>query len=132
MTLKLHMKTLDGTRQVVLKTDKLLTHQFPHVIYFKSGNKVLPNMTWRPPYCLKCKGIGHTRKYCLKSRGYVAAVHSTKNHNPTPAVRSHAPVPSEAPVSSGPVVPSTEQRGFAEGAAGLPCGDQADEKGSSA
>ena len=61
--------TLDGTRQVVLKTDELLKQQIPHIINFKSGNKVLVTMPGRPPYCLKCKGIGHTRVQNLCS-GY--------------------------------------------------------------
>ena len=41
--------TLDGTREVKLKTDELSKQQIPYVVNFRSGQKVLVTMAGRPP-----------------------------------------------------------------------------------
>lgn len=65
---------LNGTREVRLKTDEFRRHQIPHMVQFKSGQNILLTMAGRPPYCLRCRSVGHVRQRCPGSRSYAAAV----------------------------------------------------------
>ena len=60
--------TLDGVREVRLKTDEDSKHNIPHIVHLPSGQSLLLTMIGRPPYCLKCRTVGHTRKDCPKNR----------------------------------------------------------------
>ena len=63
--------TLDGTRQVKIKVDEFKKQTIPHVINFKSVQKLL--VTMAGPYCLKRKAIGHVRQRCPGIRSYADA-----------------------------------------------------------
>lgn len=100
--------TLDGTREVKLKVDEFMKQNIPHIVNFKSGQKILITMAGRPPYCLKCKSIGHVRQRCPGTRTYAVAVNSDNKDGssqgsgaPVPPVAQQSPVAS----SSGPVGP---------------------------
>ena len=54
----------DGVREVKLRVDEMKKHMIPHVVHFNSGQSVLLTIPGRPPYCLKCKTVGHTRGNC--------------------------------------------------------------------
>ena len=54
----------DGVREVRIKVDEFQKQLIPHLVKFQSGQSILVTMYGRPPYCLKCSNIGHTRKNC--------------------------------------------------------------------
>lgn len=56
--------TFDGVREVKVKVDEFKKQQLPHIVHFNSGQSILVTMSGRPPYCLKCRSIGHTRLRC--------------------------------------------------------------------
>lgn len=94
--------TLDGVREVRLKTDERNKHKIPHIIHFSSGQSVLVTMQGRPPYCLKCKTVGHVRQRCpTNNRSFAQVVEGPGTAEPVP-VPPPAPV---APVTS-PAEPS--------------------------
>lgn len=92
--------TLDGTRQVKMKVDEFKKQTTPHIINFKSGQKLLVTMAGRPPYCLKCKAIGHVRQRCPGMRSYAAAAarnvddFDESQHSAVPPVAQESPVAS--------------------------------------
>ena len=123
---------LDGTREVKLKTDELSKQQIPHVVNFRSGQKVLVTMAGRPPYCLKCRSIGHVRNKCPGSRGYAAAVTNdlymvetdsqpdlymveTDSQPAGPSQPTADPVKNHPPATAAPVDQPTESTGSAGG-----------------
>ena len=70
-----HMKTsytnvctLNGMREVILKTDEKLKQRIPHMVKFGCGQSMLITMQGRPPLCLKCHEVGHTRRECETTR----------------------------------------------------------------
>lgn len=86
----------NGVREVRLKTDEFHKQQIPHIVNFNSGQSILITMQGRPPFCLKCKGIGHVRQRCPTSRSFAEAVERVADPAPTPAP---APEASSAPPS---------------------------------
>ena len=63
-----HVCALNGMREVLLKTDEIHKQRIPHLVKLSSGQSILITMQGRPPLCLKCNEIGHTRKDCPNAR----------------------------------------------------------------
>ena len=59
-----NITAMNGTRDVLLKTDEIRKQQIPHLVNIMSGQSVLITMLGRPPLCLKCKVVGNTRREC--------------------------------------------------------------------
>ena len=58
----------DGVREVRMKVDEFKKQMIPHVVRLNSGQAILFTMAGRPPYCLKCKSVGHVRQRCPKKQ----------------------------------------------------------------
>lgn len=101
--------TLDGTRQVKMKVDEFKKQIIPHIINFKSGQMLLVTMAGRPPYCLKCKAIGHVRNRCPGIRSYAAAAANHSRDHFDESQFSEAAFPPVAQESS--VAPSSGPAG---------------------
>lgn len=94
----------NGTREVRMKVDEFQRQQIPHVVHFNSGQAILVTMAGRPPYCLKCKHVGHVRQRCpLNERSYAATVSNLPTNKESP---SADPAPIRAQAAS--VAPSAE------------------------
>ena len=119
--------TLDGVREVRLKTDEVSRHNIPHIVHLPSGQSLLLTMIGRPPYCLKCKTVGHTRKDCPKNRFSNVVVEPV----PPPVHSGPAPGPTPTPVAEAPVAPPTEPSGSAGGSTESRDRDEAAVKGDS-
>lgn len=65
-----NLVALNGVREVLIKTDEIKKQQIPHLINFGCGQSVLLTMQGRPPLCLKCKQVGHTRRDCEPRRTF--------------------------------------------------------------
>ena len=103
--------TFDGVREVKLKVDEFQKQQLPHLVRFNSGQSILLTITGRPPYCLKCHQIGHTRQRC-PGRSYA---HVTANLQEERDGNRDLAVPAPSPVPSGSVPPSVEPTGSTDG-----------------
>ena len=102
--------TLDGVREVRLKTDELRKQRIPHVVHLSSGVTILITMPGRPPYCLKCKSVGHTRQKCPKNR--FSNVVRQQTHAPS---SDSTPAPTPTPVAEETVAPPDEPSGSTGG-----------------
>ena len=60
--------TFNGMREVTLKTDEKSKQRIPHMVKFGCGQSMLITMQGRPPLCLKCHEVGHTRRECESTR----------------------------------------------------------------
>ncbi|MEW8546863.1 MAG: hypothetical protein AB2693_25390 [Candidatus Thiodiazotropha sp.] len=69
-----NLVAMNGIREVLLKTDEIKKQQIPHLINLGCGQSVLLTMQGRPPLCLRCKQVGHTRKDCDPGRRTFAQV----------------------------------------------------------
>lgn len=63
-----HVCALNGLREVVLRMDEIKKQKIPHLVKLCSGQSILVTMEGRPPLCLKCSEIGHTRNDCPYGR----------------------------------------------------------------
>ena len=94
----------NGTREVRMKVDEFKKQQIPHLVHFNSGQAILVTMAGRPPYCLKCRHVGHVMQRCpLNERSYATTTSNLSVNKESPSV---GPAPIRAPVAS--VVPSAE------------------------
>lgn len=67
---------LSATRELTIMVDEESREEIPHVVTFNDGKvKILITMPGRPPYCLKCKKVGHIRSQCFPT--------NTPTHRPT-------------------------------------------------
>ena len=55
---------MKGMREVLLKTDEVQKQNIPQLVKLGSGQCILVRIQGRPPLCLKCHDVGHTRKDC--------------------------------------------------------------------
>lgn len=78
-----NLVAMNGIREVLIKTDEIKKQQIPHLINFGCGQSVLLTMQGRPPLCLKCKQVGHTRRDCEPRRTF-AVVASEGRHDDHP------------------------------------------------
>lgn len=69
----------NGTRQIKMKVTEFQKQLLPHIVYFNSGQAILVTMAGRPPYCLKCKSIGHVRQRCPHGNRSYAMVSRSEN-----------------------------------------------------
>ena len=67
-----NLVAMNGIREVLIKTDEIKKQQIPHLINFGCGQSVLLTMQGRPPLCLKCKQVGHTRRDCEPRRTFAS------------------------------------------------------------
>lgn len=77
-----------GIRRVMLETDEVQKRSLPYIVKFNGGYTALVTMAGRPPYCLKCKTVGHIRRDCDQTpvrRTYADAT-ATRNVNITPGI----------------------------------------------
>ena len=58
----------NGIREVLLRTDEVKKQKIPHLVKLSIGQSVLVTVQSRPPLCLKCNDLGHTRKDCPSSK----------------------------------------------------------------
>ncbi|MCG8032949.1 MAG: hypothetical protein JAZ03_12335 [Candidatus Thiodiazotropha taylori] len=58
----------NGVREVRVKTSEMRKQQIPHLVRFNSGQAMLLTIAGRPPYCLKCRQVGHVRQRCPNGR----------------------------------------------------------------
>ena len=125
---------LDGVREVKMRVDEVKKHAIPHIVHFNSGQSVLLTMAGRPPYCLKCKTVGHVRGNCPTKKSYATTVQnvnassqlaeqsqSTGSSHPGPTTQ----VPSANASAAGPepALPPVES---ASGSTPVPQGASAD------
>ena len=54
--------TYDGVREVRLRMNELHKQKIPHIVHLPSGQTILITMQGRPPFCLKCKSVGHVHR----------------------------------------------------------------------
>lgn len=99
--------TFDGVREVKLKVDEFQKQQLPHLVSFNSGQSILLTIAGRPPYCLKCRQIGHTRQRC-PGKTYA---HVTANSQEARDESRDLSVPTPSPAPSDPVSLSVEPTG---------------------
>ena len=97
------LSAYNGTREVILKTDEVFRQKVPHLVKFGSGQSILVTMQGRPPLCLKCHEVGHTRRDCEEMR-FSRAI-GVARPPARPAVVPGGEMRSE-PVRSKPVSPS--------------------------
>ena len=89
----------NGVREIKMKIDEIMKHQIPHLVNFNSGQTILVTMAGRPPYCLKCRAVGHVRSRCPNNKTFAALFErgiSREDQN----VEVDAVIPSVAPGSS--------------------------------
>ena len=86
-----HVCAHNGMREVLLRTDEVHKQRIPHLVKLGSGQSILVTMLGRPPLCLKCSEIGHTRKDCPNGKRTYAG--ATKR---TVSLRSRSPKPTES------------------------------------
>ena len=100
-----HVCAYNGQREVLLRTDEFHKQQIPHLVKLASGHSILITLQGRPPLCLKCGELGHTRKDCPSNKkDYSGAARSGSSSANTGTVSA----PAGAHVSSavpGPAVP---------------------------
>ena len=113
------LSALNGTREVLLRTDEIHKQRIPHLIKFNSGQSVLITMAGRQPLCLKCHEVGHVRRDCPTNRSFSGLfsrqVEVTGSRGRSAGVASAGPTAGVEPVSSDTVaVPEPS----AEGAVG--------------
>ena len=112
----------DGVREVRLRTDELRKHKIPHVVHFNSGQSILITMQGRPPYCLRCKSVGHVRQRCPKNKFSSVVVDISASDpapTPPPAPVVHVASPAEPHGSAGEVTEShVEDNAAAKGTSG--------------
>lgn len=65
-----NLVALNGLREITLKTDEILKQKIPHLVKFNCGQSILVTMQGRPPLCLKCREVGHTRRDCEMNRSF--------------------------------------------------------------
>ena len=108
--------TYDGVREIKMKVNELQKQQIPHLVKFPSGQSVLLTMAGRPPYCLKCSSIGHTRQRC-PGRTYASTTAQpvVTDNNVTDSVLTPSPPPAvpAAPPAAPPAGPSGQAGGSA-------------------
>ena len=121
-----NITAMNGTREVLLKTDEIRKQQIPHLVNIMSGQSVLITMLGRPPLCLKCKVVGHTRRECevrryLMNQGSRIRIPEESHGRltgPPPAAPSRVSE-LESVDSAGPqVLPTVETEGAAAGCGG--------------
>ena len=56
-----NVTAMNRVREVPLKTDEIRKRQIPHLVIIMSGQSALITMLGRPPLCLKCKVVSHTK-----------------------------------------------------------------------
>lgn len=74
-----NLVALNGMREVVIKTDEIRRQLIPHLVNYGNGQSVLFTMQGRPPLCLKCHEIGHTRRDCESRRSFSNVVASEQS-----------------------------------------------------
>ena len=110
--------TFDGVREVKLKVDEFQKQQLPHLVRFNSGQSILLTITGRPPYCLKCHQIGHTRQRCPgRTYAHVTAnLEEARDENRALAVPAPSPAPSgSVPLSVEPTGPTDRDQTAGQG-----------------
>ena len=68
------MIAFNGVREIRLKTSEFKRQLIPHLVKFNSGQSILVTLNGRPPYCLKCHVLGHTRQRCPKVKSFANVV----------------------------------------------------------
>ena len=98
------LSALNGTREVLLRTDEIHKQRIPHLIKFNSGQSVLIIMAGRQPLCLKCHEVGHVRRDCPTNRSFsglfTRQVEVTGSQGRSAGVASAGPTAGVEPVSS--------------------------------
>ena len=98
------LSALNGTREVLLRTDEIHKQRIPHLIKFNSGQSVLIIMAGRQPLCLKCHDLGHVRRDCPTNRSFsglnTRQVEVTGSQGRSAGVASAGPTAGVEPVSS--------------------------------
>lgn len=95
--------TFNGVREIRLKTDEFHRQQIPHLVNFNSGQSILITMQGRPPYCLKCRSVGHVRQRCTKTKSFSTVVRSDQPVSaagPGPSVPAAREAPAAPPSGS--------------------------------
>lgn len=72
-----NLVALNGLREVILKTDEVLKQKIPHLVKFNCGQSLLVTMQGRPPLCLKCHVVGHTRRDCEANKTFARVTASS-------------------------------------------------------
>ena len=96
----------NGQREVLLRTDEVHKQNIPHLVKLASGHSILITLQGRPPLCLKCGDLGHTRKDCPSNKksylGAAARPGSSSVNTATASASSEAHV---SPAAPGPALP---------------------------
>ena len=74
-----------GIRRVMIETDEVQKRSLPYLVKFNGGYTCLLTMAGRPPFCLKCRAIGHVRRDCKGStarRSYADAARDSISKEP--------------------------------------------------
>lgn len=89
---------MNGVREVLLRTDEIRKQKIPHLVNFQSGQSILITMQGRPPFCLKCRELGHVRRNCPNNRSFARVATQEMEEGVAPGGGPTGPV---TPVPSG-------------------------------